>query len=272
MYCLKCGNKLDDGDKFCHKCGFSAEGTSDEIKAEEPQQADQPKKSKKGLWIGIGCAIAATLIGIVVTVVATSPTGVINPFGTVNVSAGNNGSEKDMPTMQSSETTEEPTEEPTAEPTEEPTPKPTPVKAQYTAYINGGFKGADVENDNGKVIAHLENGSLVNCIESRTVGPYNDQATQWKIECNGVVGWVWWAFMDTDLIGLTENVGTENGLNLRSGPGTQYSAVTLLPYYSSVKILSFNGQHTSDGYWAYVQSEDGYTGYVVLNYLMIARD
>ena len=114
MYCLKCGNKLEDSDKFCHKCGFPVDGTSDDI----PEEA--PKKSKRGLWIGIGCTLAVVIVAVVVIVVMTDKSPALILGGTVPDESG-----EKTTIAETAEPSETPAEEPSPEPTEVPTPEPT---------------------------------------------------------------------------------------------------------------------------------------------------
>lgn len=83
MFCPKCGSQLADGTKFCPKCGAAlggtastpASGASNQFTngqgAPQPQGVNytpspiQPKKSNKGLFIGLGVAAVAIVIALV---------------------------------------------------------------------------------------------------------------------------------------------------------------------------------------------------------------
>ncbi|MGX8693683.1 MAG: zinc ribbon domain-containing protein [Methanobrevibacter sp.] len=60
-YCEKCGNKLDENDKFCPDCGS--------IIKSSPQTA---KKSNKNIIIALLVVIILLLVGLAVTMLATS--------------------------------------------------------------------------------------------------------------------------------------------------------------------------------------------------------
>lgn len=49
MYCLKCGNKLEDGSKYCTKCGYHFEKNNDILG--EKSSKKTKRKSRKGIII-----------------------------------------------------------------------------------------------------------------------------------------------------------------------------------------------------------------------------
>lgn len=68
MFCMNCGNKLEEDSRFCTACGTSVKGTNDVKVKQETGEISQAKasnmKSKKLLWGMI--VFGAAIIGVIV--------------------------------------------------------------------------------------------------------------------------------------------------------------------------------------------------------------
>lgn len=69
MFCMNCGNKLEDDSKFCTACGSSINGVNNSVLKQTPKEKVQEKEksTKKGKFIAVGIAI----IGIIVLLANT---------------------------------------------------------------------------------------------------------------------------------------------------------------------------------------------------------
>jgi len=83
MFCKQCGSQTDDDDKFCEQCGSPAQ---DEDYGGQPKSyfSAPPAKSKKGLWIGIGSALAVLIVAAAVMFMTGVFGGAVNTANTIN--------------------------------------------------------------------------------------------------------------------------------------------------------------------------------------------
>ena len=161
-----------------------------------------------------------------------------------------------------------PTPTPTPVPTPTPTPVPTPDPSSYMAYVNipdendtlNVRSGSGVSHD---IVAVVVNRTVVTVLKTETNGWVYIKLT------DGTLGYVNGAYITTGTpptpgptpSGEMTAVSTTDGLNVRTGPGTDHSSIMKINSNTYVDILS-----TANG-WCNVKLQDGTIGYISEEYL-----
>lgn len=73
MFCGKCGNKIDDGAKFCPSCGASVEKQENMTVSSASDRERGKKKSKKGILIFILIILVVLFIGLAICWIQKKP-------------------------------------------------------------------------------------------------------------------------------------------------------------------------------------------------------
>ncbi|CEN93325.1 SH3 domain-containing protein [Paraclostridium sordellii] len=133
---------------------------------------------------------------------------------------------------------------------------------------------------NYSIISQVRNGDILNIVAK-------DSSTNWlKIQFkDGTTGWVSGKYVkstkdnsivDKDKFSNNSNIETASGsvevnaseLNVRSGPGTNYPAITQVKIYDTLDVVAKN----IDNGWLKIQLKNGSTGWISGRYVTIATN
>ncbi|CEP83868.1 SH3 domain-containing protein [Paraclostridium sordellii] len=133
---------------------------------------------------------------------------------------------------------------------------------------------------NYSIISQVRNGDILNIVAK-------DSSTNWlKIQFkDGTTGWVSGKYVkptkdnsivDKDKFSNNSNIETASGsvevnaseLNVRSGPGTNYPAITQVKIYDTLDVMAKN----IDNGWLKIQLKNGSTGWISGRYVTIATN
>ncbi len=283
-YCEHCGHPLEDTDRFCENCGQTQTDDAAPVSMAGPMVA--PKKSKAPLIIGLVSAGVVTIIAIFV--------GALWYLGYIGSDSTDTHKDADSISLADPQFPETPEITTTTAPTEATTTTMPPVvvpgdasgvevfpegepHAGYSYRVKAGG-GLYMRSGPSQAYSQLQ---LIP--DGATVVAYYTQGEWWYGSYNGILGWM----NSSYLIVVTEyaetpvyyddysyysyeyngyyRVTSNNGVNMRSGPGTEFRVVIAMPYYADIEV------HRRSGNWVYGYWNNGgnvYSGWVRIDNLI----